>query len=117
MWKIILLGIVQSSILSGGQILLKMALNRQGKYSLSLKYLMALAVDFYFILCTICYIGGTLLWIYILKNFKFSIAYPMISLSYVMGMIAAVIIFKEDVSIVRWIGVLLIVGGCCLIAK
>ena len=43
--------------------------------------------------------------------------YPMISLSYVMGMIAAICFFHEEVSIEKWIGVLLIMGGCILIAK
>jgi undecaprenyl phosphate-alpha-L-ara4N flippase subunit ArnE len=44
-------------------------------------------------------------------------AYPMVSLSYVFGMLAAIIFFHEDVSVTRWIGVLLIMGGCVLIAK
>jgi undecaprenyl phosphate-alpha-L-ara4N flippase subunit ArnE len=44
-------------------------------------------------------------------------AYPMISLSYVMGMLAAIIFFHEQISLTRWIGVFLILGGCVLIAK
>jgi len=44
-------------------------------------------------------------------------AYPMISLSYIFGMFAAIFIFHEQVPLIRWLGVLLIIAGCVLIAK
>jgi undecaprenyl phosphate-alpha-L-ara4N flippase subunit ArnE len=44
-------------------------------------------------------------------------AYPMISLSYVFGMLAAIVFFHEEVPLVRWAGVALIMLGCVLIAK
>ena len=67
--------------------------------------------------CGICYAAGTLLWMYILKKFPFSMAYPMISLSYVFGMLAAIFIFHESIPATRWIGVFLIMSGCVLIAR
>jgi undecaprenyl phosphate-alpha-L-ara4N flippase subunit ArnE len=54
---------------------------------------------------------------YIVKIFPFSLAYPMISLSYVFGMVAAIVFFHEQVSLTRWVGVFCIIMGCCLIAK
>lgn len=33
------------------------------------------------------------------------------------GMVVAIVFFHEEVSLAKWIGVGLIVGGCCLIAK
>jgi len=44
-------------------------------------------------------------------------AYPMISLSYVFGMCAAILFFHEEVPLIRWAGVALIMLGCVLIAK
>jgi drug/metabolite transporter (DMT)-like permease len=44
-------------------------------------------------------------------------AYPMVSLSYVFGMIAAIVFFHEPVSFAKWFGVLLIMAGCYFIAK
>ena len=41
----------------------------------------------------------------------------MISLSYVLGMVAAIIFFHETVDWVKWMGVAFIVLGCFLIAK
>ena len=53
---------------------------------------------------------------YIVKTFPFSVAYPMVSMSFVIGMIAAVVFFHEQVSWTKWVGVLLIVAGCLFIA-
>ena len=44
-------------------------------------------------------------------------AYPMVSLSYIFGMFAAILVFHEQVPLIRWAGVLLIMAGCVLIAK
>jgi drug/metabolite transporter (DMT)-like permease len=44
-------------------------------------------------------------------------AYPMISLSYVFGMVAAMVFFHEDISLTKWIGIVCIITGCFLIAK
>jgi undecaprenyl phosphate-alpha-L-ara4N flippase subunit ArnE len=44
-------------------------------------------------------------------------AYPMVSLSYVFGMLAALFVFHEDVSLVRWAGIFFIMLGCILIAR
>jgi undecaprenyl phosphate-alpha-L-ara4N flippase subunit ArnE len=54
---------------------------------------------------------------YILKNYPFSMSYPMVSLSYVFGMIAAILVFHEDVDLLKWLCVLLIMTGCFLISR
>jgi drug/metabolite transporter (DMT)-like permease len=41
----------------------------------------------------------------------------MVSLSYVFGMLAAILFFHEEVSMIKWMGVACIVVGCFLIAK
>jgi undecaprenyl phosphate-alpha-L-ara4N flippase subunit ArnE len=41
----------------------------------------------------------------------------MVSLSDVFGMIAAMLVFHEEVSVTKWAGVLLIMAGCYFIAK
>ena len=54
---------------------------------------------------------------YIVKHFAFHQAFPMVSLSYVMGMLAAVFIFHEEVPFTRWIGLTFILVGVALISK
>lgn len=111
------LAVVQSLLLAAGQVLLKFALARMLPFSMSLAFWKSVFVNWQFAACGICYGAGSLLWFYILKHFPFSMAYPMVSLSYVFGMIAAVVFFHEPVSLTKWLGVLLIMAGCYLIAR
>lgn len=117
MWQIIPLALVQSLLLSLGQVLLKFALNKMDKFEWALSFFGNLLTNWWLLACGICYGLATILWLYILKKFPFSMAYPMISLSYVFGMFAAIIFFHEQITITRWMGVLLIMGGCFLIVK
>ena len=57
------------------------------------------------------------LWMYILKHWAFSQAYPLSSLAYVFGMIAAMFVFHEHIAWTQWVGILLIMGGCYLVAN
>ena len=54
---------------------------------------------------------------YILKHWAFSQAYPLSSLAYVFGMIAAMFVFHEHIAWTQWVGILLIMGGCYLVAN
>lgn len=115
---LILLAIVQSLLLASGQVFLKFALQRMDTFSWTASFWWnSIFANWQFALCGLCYGASTVLWFYIIKHFPFSQAYPMVSLSYVFGMIAAIVFFHEEVSLVKWIGVLCIMGGCYLIAK
>lgn len=111
------LAIIQSMLLAGGQVLLKYALGRMLPFGMNFEFWKSVFVNWQFAACGLCYGAGSILWFYIVKHFPFSMAYPMVSLSYVFGMIAAIIFFHEDVSIAKWAGILLIMAGCYLIAK
>lgn len=117
MWKIIPFSVLQCAFLSGGQVMLKFALDKMGDFSWNKAFWVGLFTNWWFMACGVCYGMASLLWMYLLKNFPFSMAYPMISISYVFGMLAAIVFFHEQVPLYRWAGVLLIVAGCCLIVK
>lgn len=114
---LLLLALVQSSLLAGGQVLLKFALNRMLPFSWSLAFWKSVFVNWQFAACGVCYGAGSLLWFHIIKNYPFSMAYPLVSLSYVFGMVAAIVFFHESVEWTKWLGVILIMGGCYFIAK
>ena len=114
---LLLLAIIQSLLLAGGQVFLKLALSRMDPFGWNWGFWGSLLTNWHFALCGLLYGAGTLLWFYIIKHFPFSMAYPLVSLSYVFGMIAAMIIFHEEVSVTKWAGVLLIMAGCYFIAK
>jgi len=117
MWKILYYAIAQSAMLVGGQVFLKMALMRMPRFAWSKSFWVSLLTNWQFAVCGLLFGAASLLWMYIVKRFPFSMAYPMVSLSYVMGMVAARVFFHEDVTLTRWLGVLCIVAGCFLIAK
>lgn len=114
---LLLLAIVQSMLLAGGQVLLKFGLGRMLPFSMSIAFWKSVFVNWQFAACGLCYGAGSVLWFYIVKHYPFSMAYPMVSLSYVFGMIAAIVFFHEPVEWTKWLGVLLIMAGCYFIAK
>lgn len=115
--KLLPLALLQCLLLSSGQVLLKFGLEKAGDFSWSSAYFCRLFVNWQFASCGLCYGAGSILWMYIIKRFPFSMAYPMVSLSYVFGMFASIIFFKEEIPLSRWLGVLFILSGCTLVAK
>jgi undecaprenyl phosphate-alpha-L-ara4N flippase subunit ArnE len=117
MWKLILLSVAQCLFLCGGQVFLKLAMERTGAFRLAWDFFRSLLVNWHFLASGLCMAAASGLWMYMLKRYELSVVYPMISISYVFGMLAAIYIFHETVPFVRWIGVLLIMTGVVLIAK
>jgi len=117
MLRLIVLSSIQSLFLVSSQIFLKIATTKLGTFKLTTEFFLNFLVCWQFALAGILIAGATFLWMYILKHFEFSVAYPMISISYVFGMFAAIFIFHETVPFTRWIGVLLILLGVIFVAK
>lgn len=68
------------------------------------------------ILISVLSIGASgFLWLSLLKKIEFSVIYPMISISYIFGLLAALFIFKESVPVIRWLGVAFIIIGIVFI--
>lgn len=114
--KVIPLVIIQCLLLTAGQVLLKFALMRMAPFGWNRTFWSSVLLNWQFAACGLCFLAASLLWMYVVKTFPFSLAYPMVSLSFVVGMVAAVVFFHEQVAWSRWVGVLLIVAGCLLIA-
>ncbi len=62
-------------------------------------------------------VAASFIWFYILKHYELSLAYPLISISYIFGTLAAIFFFHETVPFTRWMGVLLIMGGVVLLTR
>ena len=115
--RLIPIALLQSLLLALGQVLLKFGLNNMKPFSWSEAFWKSVFINWQFALCGICFAAASLLWMYIVKHFPLSMAYPMVSLSYVFGMIGAIVFFHESVDIYKWVGVFLIMTGCILIAR
>jgi multidrug transporter EmrE-like cation transporter len=65
----------------------------------------------------ICYGLSLVLWLIILSDVPLSLAYPMVSLGYVLVVVASMVLLGESVSATRWLAVLLICAGVVLLAR
>lgn len=113
-----LLVVVTTFLLVVTQILLKIWLQ---KYSIQVFPVRNLSlnsiINFEIGGALISFIIGGLIWLDLLKKVEFNILYPLISISYIFGLLAAKIIFNENVPTIRWIGVGVIILGIYLISK
>jgi len=57
------------------------------------------------------------MWLWILKVFPFSVAYPLTALGFIFGLLCSIFILHETVNWNQWVGVALILAGCMLVAK
>lgn len=64
-----------------------------------------------------CYGVSLIVWILGLSRVPVSIAYPMLSLGYVINAVAAHYLFGEGVNAMRWMGIGFIIAGVWLVAK
>ena len=115
--RLILLVTAHSLLLTAAQVFLKFAMEKLPPFSEGLHFLKSAILSWQLASSGVCFITSMLLWFHIIKNFPFSIAYPMMSMGYVFGMIAAMIFFHEPVSLTKWLGIIAIMAGCYLIAK
>jgi multidrug transporter EmrE-like cation transporter len=71
----------------------------------------------YFVAGVACYMVSLVVWIMGLSRVPVSVAYPMLSLGYVVNAVAAYYLFGESVTMTRWLGIGFIVLGVWLVAK
>ncbi len=117
MFRLVLLVAVQTFFLAGGNVFLKLAMQKMPSFSWSWSYFRAALVDWWFLACGASFGIASVPWLYILMHFPFSQAHPLTALSYIFGMVAAILVFGEQVPWLRWLGVGLIVVGCFFIMK
>jgi multidrug transporter EmrE-like cation transporter len=65
----------------------------------------------------LCYAVSVVVWILALSRVEVSIAYPMLSIGYVVNAIAAWWLFAEDLNTARIAGIGVIIAGCWLVAR
>jgi multidrug transporter EmrE-like cation transporter len=76
-----------------------------------------MATQGYFALGIACYGISVFVWILGLSRVPVSIAYPLLSVGYVVNAIAAYYLFGEAVTVMRWLGIGFIIVGVTLVAR
>jgi drug/metabolite transporter (DMT)-like permease len=117
----LLIALVAILLLVGGQTLLKVGLNEIGGISLfegnPVGSLLGLFRTPWIIFGFVCYGVSAILWLDVLSKLDFSLAFPLVSLTYVFSLIIGRFIFHETVGLDRIVGVLLILGGLFFVVR
>lgn len=65
----------------------------------------------------VCFGLSAIFWLVVLSRLELSLVYPMVSVAYVLVALASWIFFKENLSLVRWLGIAVIILGVYLISR
>jgi multidrug transporter EmrE-like cation transporter len=103
------------------QLLLKAGTNAVGHFEFSASNIMQVLPKFIFewhiLGGLMCYAISVVVWIGALSRTPVSVAYPMLSIGYVVNAIAAWYLFGEALTITRITGIVVIIAGVYLITR
>ena len=106
---------------AGAQLLLKAGTNAVGVFEFSrdniLPVGLRLATEPHIVGGLGCYVISVVVWIMALSRVEVSIAYPLLSIGYVVNALAAWYLFGEAVTPVRLLGIGIIIFGVFLVAR
>lgn len=97
--------------------LLKLGLAKSGPFTWTWSFFRSQLTNWWYPSCGVVFTLAGILWFHLLKHYPFSLVYPLSCISYVFGMFAAALVFHEQLYWTHWVGTLLIMAGCMLIAK
>jgi len=105
---------------AGAQLLLKAGTNATGVLSLDAGWsstLWRVATEIHFIMGVLLYGVSVVVWIFGLSRVPVSVAYPMLSIGYIVNAVLAHYLFGEAVTATRWLGIAFIIVGVWLVAR
>ena len=82
MLRLLLLVLIQSVFLCGGQVLMKLALKAAGDATFSWQFILSQLTNWWWLGCGMSFTIAGVMWMYILKHYPFSQAYPLSSMAY-----------------------------------
>ena len=117
-FSLLMLGVLLNA---AAQLLLKAGTNRVGEFAFSLDNVVPIGSKLVAnppILAGLpCYVVSVVVWILGLSRVPVSVAYPMLSVGYVINAFAAWMIFGESITAQKLIGIGFIVIGVFLVAR
>lgn len=117
-FSLILTGVLLNA---AAQLLLKAGTNAVGRFAFTLPNALPVATRFAFephIAGGIaCYVASLVVWIMALSRVEVSVAYPMLSIGYVVNALAAWYLFGEAVTPLRLAGIAIIILGVFMVAR
>lgn len=117
-FALILAGVLLNAV---AQLLLKAGTNAVGHFAFSADNVvpvgLRLATEPHILGGVACYVVSLVVWILGLSRVEVSVAYPMLSLGYLINAVAAWYLFGESLTALRLTGIGFIIVGVYLVAK
>ena len=115
---ILLIGVLLNA---AAQLSLKAGVQRIENFDLSFNNLLNLGLQVsmnpFIIAGLAAYVISVGVWLVVLSKLDVSVAYPMVSLGYVVNAIAAYYLFEESVTVMRMSGIFVILLGVFIVAR
>jgi multidrug transporter EmrE-like cation transporter len=110
---------VSISLAVAGQLLMKQGMMIFGKYPISqiAQKLIPMFMQPYVFFGLACFGISSIFWLAVLSRIDLSFAYPLVSIGYVVVALVSYFFFKENVSLIRWMGIATICFGVFLISR
>jgi multidrug transporter EmrE-like cation transporter len=117
-WLLLILGVVLNA---AAQLFLKAGMNQIGYFEFTsanaLPVGLKIATSIPIISGLITYVLSVGLWLLVLSRVQVSIAYPMVSIGYILNALLAYYLFAEPMTSMRTLGILIIIAGVFLVAR
>ena len=107
------------SLAVAGQLFMKHGMMMFGTFPVTQLLVKMLPMIFqpYVFIGIICFGVSSIFWLVVLSRIDLSLAYPLVSIAYIAVAIFSYYVFKENVSLLRWIGIITICLGVLLISR
>lgn len=106
---------------AAAQILMKAGTNAVGHFEFSAANVVPigwkLATEWHIVTALFCYAISVVVWILALSRVPVSIAFPMLSMAYVVNAVAAKYLLGEDFSVTKLVGMGVIILGVIIISR
>jgi undecaprenyl phosphate-alpha-L-ara4N flippase subunit ArnE len=99
------------------QVLLKIGLSRLSGSAVNLHFFLQALSSWAILAALFLAVVGSLIWFVVLTRFDLSYSNLMLSLTFVLVLLASAVFFGEHISLLRWIGAALIVLGVFFVSQ
>lgn len=106
---------------AAAQILMKAGTNSIGYFEFSMANIVPigwkLATEWHIVVALICYALSVIIWILALSRLPVSIAFPLLSMAYIVTAVAAWYLLGEALSLTKVVGIVVIILGVIIISR
>lgn len=117
-WSLLLFGVLLNA---SAQLFLKFGMDRIGEFSFTVANIWPIAwkvaTNYFVILGLMCYVISVIVWLMVLSRVPVGLAYPMVSIGYIVTAIAGYFLLGETLTAARIAGIFVIILGVYLVAK